>query len=424
MRRIVFLFLFLLPSLSLAGEASPHYDAPGTPPFTGGTLTSPLLLPDGSSNVPSIGFTSDADGTGTGVFRNGTNQYAISVNGTMTGRWQAGKLQLVFGADLDVINGGFIYSSDAALHLGGTCDAAGNTGDACFAGLVVFDEGLELPNDKFVKIGSGVFVGESSGFSESPAVVNVAGFQGTEGIILIHSSSITRDGAAMLHIQPRVVGSNGLTGSTGESQFGIMLSPTLAQTDTAAFTAIFVDVTETTIGSGPQNLMDLQIATASKFLVDREGNVTIAGAHTYHGGGFVNLGGSVTPGTGGNTLWHVMTGCTASKSLNGMTHSNCQVTITNAGTYKVAWNASFTGVTGETYMGGIELDVGGTPTPDADVGCQDERKLAGADVGSMGGGVCIITATAGQTLDVEFKSDGSNATEMTVTSFDFTITQL
>ena len=49
------------------------------------TTTVPFLFADGTAAVPSIAWSSDADGSGTGFYRNATNQIGIAANGTV--RW-------------------------------------------------------------------------------------------------------------------------------------------------------------------------------------------------------------------------------------------------------------------------------------------------------------------------------------------------
>jgi len=46
------------------------------------TSTLPILLPDGTSGAPSFAFTNDADGTGTGLFRNAANSISFVSNGS------------------------------------------------------------------------------------------------------------------------------------------------------------------------------------------------------------------------------------------------------------------------------------------------------------------------------------------------------
>ena len=49
------------------------------------TSTLPILIPDGTAGAPSLALASDADGTGTGIFRSGANAIGVSTGGTE--RW-------------------------------------------------------------------------------------------------------------------------------------------------------------------------------------------------------------------------------------------------------------------------------------------------------------------------------------------------
>ena len=63
-------------------------------------------------------------------------------------------------------------------------------------------------------------------------------------------------------------------GSSG-TEYGLNITPTINQTSTAGYTGIKLNVTETATGSGANNLMDLQVGGASKFVIDNAGNVGI-----------------------------------------------------------------------------------------------------------------------------------------------------
>lgn len=51
----------------------------------GATFSGPVLVPDGTAAAPSIALASDADGSGTGLFRSGANAIGVSTAGTE--RW-------------------------------------------------------------------------------------------------------------------------------------------------------------------------------------------------------------------------------------------------------------------------------------------------------------------------------------------------
>jgi hypothetical protein len=94
------------------------------------------------------------------------------------------------------------------------------------------------------------------------------------------------------------VGIAGVTGAlsgSSTSQFALKIAPTLAQTATAGYTALLVNVTETTVGSGAKRLIDAQVGSASKFSVDNAGVTFLANAAvepaTPTGGGVIFVAG-------------------------------------------------------------------------------------------------------------------------------------
>lgn len=72
-----------------------------------------LLLPDGAVGAPSAAFTSDADGTGTGLYRVAANQLGLSANGILQGG--ASTSGIYIGASNDVL---LTREAAAALQLG------------------------------------------------------------------------------------------------------------------------------------------------------------------------------------------------------------------------------------------------------------------------------------------------------------------
>jgi len=67
-----------------------------------------------------------------------------------------------------------------------------------------------------------------------------------------------------------------LTDSDAEQAF-IAIEPEILQTDTANYVAVLVDVTESSVGSGQDYLLDLRLATATKFRVLSDGTVDLSG---------------------------------------------------------------------------------------------------------------------------------------------------
>lgn len=59
---------------------------------------------------------------------------------------------------------------------------------------------------------------------------------------------------------------------------GLAIYPKVEMVGTGGYTSLLVNTSELAVGSGPSNLMDLQLGGASKFLVDHDGDTTMAGA--------------------------------------------------------------------------------------------------------------------------------------------------
>jgi hypothetical protein len=70
--------------------------------------------------------------------------------------------------------------------------------------------------------------------------------------------------------------SGNFTATSGD-QTMMQINPTINQTSTAGYTGIKLNVTETAIGSGTKNLLDLQVGGTSKASISNTGNATFAG---------------------------------------------------------------------------------------------------------------------------------------------------
>lgn len=73
---------------------------------------------------------------------------------------------------------------------------------------------------------------------------------------------------------------NGTLNAASGVQHGLKVEPAINQSGTAGWSALVVNPTLTAEGSGSKLLLDLQVAGSSKFSVDKNGNVTMAGGLT------------------------------------------------------------------------------------------------------------------------------------------------
>lgn len=65
--------------------------------FTGGAVANPITFPDGTAAIPSIAWTADADGTGTGFYRRAANVISATIGGTGRMEIQNGTTALTSG---------------------------------------------------------------------------------------------------------------------------------------------------------------------------------------------------------------------------------------------------------------------------------------------------------------------------------------
>ena len=85
---------------------------------TSTTFTVPLLLPDGTVSAPSLALSSDADGTGTGFYRQAANVMSFAANGVEAMRISGGALTFNAGATSYNWDSGRFYAGHDLSTLG------------------------------------------------------------------------------------------------------------------------------------------------------------------------------------------------------------------------------------------------------------------------------------------------------------------
>jgi hypothetical protein len=174
----------------------------------------------------------------------------------------------------------------------------------------------------------------------------------------------------------RLNSGDGLTDTNGR-QAWMKIAPTFKQTGTAAYDALYVDVTETAAGDGStgdgNNLLNLSMATVSKFKVSNTGAATglsyaLSGTGTLtSAAGNVALATSLTAATGNEAA------LTITGTVNKLTSGNdtilkvVQTDTASPGTsYLQEWYTGTTQVGYITNAGALDLDgyatIGGTVT--------------------------------------------------------------
>ena len=111
------LFLTLLALVVLVGRVEAQStcflpSACGTTTFSGGTLTGPLLLPDGSLSAPALAFSSQ---TNTGIWKPGAGTIDFTFNGTGGVRTTATSIQIPSNSGLYWLAGALGTSGDLSL---------------------------------------------------------------------------------------------------------------------------------------------------------------------------------------------------------------------------------------------------------------------------------------------------------------------
>ena len=130
MRRLLLTLCLLLLGVAAGAQDFIRYFPPqmGTTSSGAFTLSGPLLLPDGTAAAPSIGWASDADGTGTGIYRRGADEIGFASNGILASRyagaWWIGTSAINWGASPTVSDTALARAAAATLQQGGADAAA------------------------------------------------------------------------------------------------------------------------------------------------------------------------------------------------------------------------------------------------------------------------------------------------------------
>lgn len=153
---------------------------------------------------------------------------------------------------------------------------------------------------------------------------------------------------------------NGFNAAYSTTQTQLAIRPLINQGSSAAYTALLINPTETTTGTGAKLLIDAQVNGTSKFKVANDGRVNINGADHITGSGFPNgvvtapvgsiyIDTAVTNGASswiktsgtGNTGWSIDRGETATKTITPENGDTGIVSFYRAGNV-VTVNASVT----------------------------------------------------------------------------------
>jgi hypothetical protein len=109
------------------------------------------------------------------------------------------------------------------------------------------------------------------------------------GITLNEFGGIATSGKISLNVASTgasyPITASAIVSSSSASQVTFAITPTINQSSTAGYTALLINPTETTTGTGTKLLIDAQVGGVSKFKVDNTGRTTIAEALYVGSGG-------------------------------------------------------------------------------------------------------------------------------------------
>ena len=259
---------------------------------SGDTMTGNLLM---TNSYVQAGTSSDTIGNALVVMRNGAQVGRIDNNSNgLRVQAQTGSLQL-----RGTGNAGFLIgSTTASLESGitaftfnqlighGSTPTHTITLSSANTGFVSYNTSDQITNYERVRQfwSSNTFFikGESSG---SGTARNITLGTTNRNLITLRDT-LSSSGGVQVTIGTSGNGVNGLvidgtwTNSSG-SNSSLAVMPIINQSGTGGYTGLLVNATETSTGSGPKILLDLQVGGVSKLLFDNTGKITTPLAQTY-----------------------------------------------------------------------------------------------------------------------------------------------
>ena len=167
-------------------------------------------------------------------------------------------------------------------------------------------------------------VGSSSGF---------AGLSTQGGTRLNISARVSTETGSLIRIDNQTAATQ-FSAASGDQQV-LELVADINQSSTAGYTGLLLNVTETSIGDGPNNLIDAKVGGTSRFEVNNEGAVTISPTTVATGLAIMETdGGNVAISLEANAsrgLLSVRSGASVTTQFNGNPVSDSYVNLTTGG---------------------------------------------------------------------------------------------
>ena len=292
-------------------------------------VTSPIVL---TGDTVSFDFTTNNSWSGTNDFTNNVTIYMASDNATLiVGRSGAAEDQVLrcdttnlavwVGDFFPVIDNTYDLGSSGVqfkdLYLAGNltdttntltvanCKTAFDHVTADGSSHTFIDQNVTtLGTPVFARLGVGIVADASDELAfPNAAIVTVAG-GGTPALTFELNSDLTAANDIAFSFNTADANTE-LTASSGSQTF-FKIEPRIAQSGTAGYEGVYINVLEDSIGSGTSRVLNFRVGGAARFLVDRTGvavavNEMRVGGDTSGGAGFVTMTNTVL-GAGGNTV--------------------------------------------------------------------------------------------------------------------------
>lgn len=275
------------------------------------------------------------------AYPNADSAYTLGTSSLYWSNTYTDRLYLNSTAYIDGASAGTLNVGAGSLGILATSGAATHslTLGSTATGIALYNTSDQTVNYERVRhywTGNVYTIGSEIGGTGTTRVIRLGLFSNT-GLYLNTSVTLTqglvqsRLDASWADATVHSIG-GALSASSG-LQNGLLINPVYTQSGTAGYTALKINTTETTVGSGTKLLADFQVGSVSKFSVSNAGKVNVNNVQSIYVPDQTNFTGSMFFGQGGSSLSHVtgsdgMYNLAVGKSaLNAITTGNVNVAL-------------------------------------------------------------------------------------------------